>query len=157
AIRRVAHSLKGSGATYGFPGISRAAQALEEAAEDAVESRLAQLLNVLREISSAAQGPPARLLVVADDPALLALLREWLAAPGREVHDVAGSAAAEQLLEEQAIALVLLDLSRDGAEGRRLLLRLRDRPTTALLPILVLTGPGAGPRQAECVALGADA
>jgi diguanylate cyclase (GGDEF)-like protein len=157
AIRRVAHALKGSGATYGFPGISRAAQALEEATEEAIEPRLAQLLQILRETGAGMEGPAVRLLVVTDDSVLLALLREWLAAPGRELLVVGGPTAAEQILDEQAIALVLLDLSPNGNDGRRLLLRLRDRPTTALLPLLVLTSPGAGPRQDECVALGADA
>jgi diguanylate cyclase (GGDEF)-like protein len=156
AVRRIAHALKGSGGTYGFPEISQAAQALEEAPVEAVDGRLAHLLEVLRRNAGGGGEPATRLLVVADDAALVTLLRDSLAGPGREILAVGSGGAAEQVLKESAVALVLLDLTATAQDGRQLLLRLRDRPATAMLPVLVLAAP-TGPRQAECFALGADA
>jgi diguanylate cyclase (GGDEF)-like protein len=156
AVRRIAHALKGSGGTYGFPEISQAAQALEEAPAEAVDSHLSHLLEVLRRAAGDGAAPPARLLVVAHDPDLLPLLHTTLAAPGREIVVAGSTAAAEQILKESAVALVLLELTPAAQDGRQLLLRLRDRPATAMLPVLVLAAP-SGPRQAECFALGADA
>src|SRR5262245_57207256 len=100
AVRRIAHALKGSGGTYGFPEISQAAQALEEAPAEAVESHLSHLLEVLRQAAGGEAEPAARLLVVADDADLLPLLHETLAAPGREIVVAATTAAAEQVLKE---------------------------------------------------------
>ena len=48
AIRRVAHSLRGSGGTYGFPEISASAAAVEQAPRDALRERLDELLSILR-------------------------------------------------------------------------------------------------------------
>jgi HPt (histidine-containing phosphotransfer) domain-containing protein len=47
-VRRVAHSLRGSGGTYGFPEISAAAAAVEDASPPALLSRLDALIALLR-------------------------------------------------------------------------------------------------------------
>jgi histidine phosphotransfer protein HptB len=48
-IRRVAHALRGSGGTYGFPDVTVAAAAVEDAAPHDVQPRTASLIAVLRE------------------------------------------------------------------------------------------------------------
>lgn len=47
AIRSIAHSLAGGAGIFGFPEVSAAARALEEADEEDVRPRLAHLLALL--------------------------------------------------------------------------------------------------------------
>ena len=51
-IRRLAHSLRGSGATYGYPQITEAAQAVEEAEPDALQPALRDLLRVMKGVAA---------------------------------------------------------------------------------------------------------
>lgn len=48
AVRRQAHSLKGSGQTYGYPEITTAAGPCEAASDEDLLERLQALLDVLR-------------------------------------------------------------------------------------------------------------
>jgi HPt (histidine-containing phosphotransfer) domain-containing protein len=61
AIRRIAHSLRGSGGTYGYPPISEAAAALESAPADLFDERLDQLIALLEAVAAGAgeSGPVA--------------------------------------------------------------------------------------------------
>ena len=47
SIMEIAHMLKGSGGTYGFPEITAAATALEQAPEDQLLERLDELLMIV--------------------------------------------------------------------------------------------------------------
>ncbi|MHB1170027.1 MAG: Hpt domain-containing protein [Longimicrobiales bacterium] len=49
-IRRLAHSLRGSGATYGYPQITEAATAVEEAEPEDVPPLLRELIKVLKSV-----------------------------------------------------------------------------------------------------------
>ena len=51
-IRQIAHTLKGSGGTYGYPGITAAAEVLQEAPPDQTLAHLDRLLAVLRRVIS---------------------------------------------------------------------------------------------------------
>ena len=50
SIRRIAHMLRGSGGTYGFPEVSDSARQLEEAAPENLRSALAGLIGTLQEV-----------------------------------------------------------------------------------------------------------
>ena len=47
-VRQIAHSLRGSGGTYGFPHISAAAAAVEQAMSGALQQRVDELIEILR-------------------------------------------------------------------------------------------------------------
>ena len=49
-LRRVAHQLKGSGATYGFPKISEAAELLEESDLEAIYFNSGRLIEILKKL-----------------------------------------------------------------------------------------------------------
>jgi chemotaxis protein histidine kinase CheA len=49
-VRHIAHTLKGSGATYGFAQISQAAAATEHASREALVAAAAALLATIREV-----------------------------------------------------------------------------------------------------------
>lgn len=51
-IRRLAHSLRGSGSTYGYPQITAAAEAVEEAEPEAVQPALRELLRVMKGVAA---------------------------------------------------------------------------------------------------------
>ncbi len=51
-IRQIAHQLKGSGSTYGYPGITAVAEALQNAQEKEIPARLDALLVILRKVAS---------------------------------------------------------------------------------------------------------
>jgi HPt (histidine-containing phosphotransfer) domain-containing protein len=65
-IRRIAHALRGSGATYGFPAITAAAATVEDAAPDAMEAAVDALIALLR--ATAAQTPAADTVRTAPGP-----------------------------------------------------------------------------------------
>src|SRR5258708_2831951 len=124
---------------------------------DATLRRLAPaLLRVLRPIA-AREGGQVGILVVEDDADMARALQMRLAAPNRVVFLAASIAAAERILADNDIALIVLDLILPDCDGRHLLIRLRERPGLAPLPVIVLRGKGRGSPQTECFALGADA
>jgi HPt (histidine-containing phosphotransfer) domain-containing protein len=51
-LRRLAHSLRGSGGTYGFPEVTEAAGLLEDAPEADRPRQLDHLLEVLRQVAA---------------------------------------------------------------------------------------------------------
>ena len=157
-VRRIAHSLKGSGASYGFPRISEVAAAAESADDASLGARAYALLDVLRETigSTPAARSEARILVVDDDPDVLFLVRASLGGDAHAVATADSVAAAEEALAQDAPALIILDLVLPDGDGRSLLMRLRERPATASTPVIVLTATSSERARSECLALGAD-
>lgn len=49
-LRRVAHQLKGSGATYGFPKISEAAESVEESELEEIYFNTNRLIEILKKV-----------------------------------------------------------------------------------------------------------
>ena len=84
------------------------------------------------------------------------LLKVKLSAPDREILIAETTAAAERILEEKEISLILLDLVLPDMDGRNLLIRLREQPQTAALPVFVVSGRVGTQPKTECFALGAD-
>lgn len=155
-IRRIAHSLRGSGGTFGFPRISEAAAAVEDAAEEHLVEATHRLVAVLQKTAGSEEAARARILVVEDDPTSAVIMEGALEAPSREIILAANVAEADAALEGGDISLVVLDLVLPDGDGRNLLMRLRDRSETATVPVIVVSGR-MGPRpKAECFALGAD-
>lgn len=157
SARRLAHSLRGSGASYGFPRITEAARDLEESGDRGMAARLDALLEALREAAGGGRTDQREILVVEDNPDQACFLQALLAAPDRRIQIASTGAQAQAALEDRRISLILLDLVLPDVDGRDLLLRLRERPATAGIPVIVVTVKGAELAKAECLALGADA
>lgn len=137
-------------------GVTAAARAVCAASEEALPALADQLLDTLRAVRPPPARGPAVLLIVEDDPDTAALLRRRLAEPGREALVADSGRAVERALAEREIDLVILDVILPDADGRQILLRLRENPQTAGIPILVVSGHGGAAVAAECFALGAD-
>lgn len=151
-IRRLAHRLHGTGASYGFADVSVVASELEEAAPAQVSPALERLVMVLKRIG--APGRTTTVLAIDDDPLGLALLRRRLGGSERVVLTAATARAALELLEREPIDLVVLDLRLPDMDGRQLLSQLRGSPRTQGVPIFVVSA--AHDAAAQCFALGAD-
>jgi DNA-binding response OmpR family regulator len=96
---------------------------------------------------------PAHILVVDDDPAIRALLSEYLGANELRVSAVASGREMNALLDREAIDLVVLDLRLPGEDGLQLARALRERGT---IPIVLLTGKNEEADRVMGLELGAD-
>src|SRR2546426_1668394 len=98
----------------------------------------------------------ARILVVEDEEALTTLLRYNLDAEGYDVETVARGDEADTRLKERVPDLVVLDWMLPGLSGIELCRRLRARPETKQLPIIMLTARGEESERVRGLATGAD-
>jgi EAL domain-containing protein (putative c-di-GMP-specific phosphodiesterase class I)/DNA-binding response OmpR family regulator len=87
-------------------------------------------------------GTPGPILVVDDDAATRALVALGIRRAGFDVLEAASGEAALGLIESESIGLVVLDLSMPGMSGIEVVRALRERPQTATLPVILLTGKG---------------
>ena len=98
----------------------------------------------------------ARILVVEDEEALTTLLRYNLDAEGYEVETVGRGDDADTRLKERVPDLIVLDWMLPGLSGIELCRRLRARPETKQLPIIMLTARGEESERVRGLATGAD-
>src|SRR5580692_10925538 len=98
----------------------------------------------------------ARILIVEDEEPLTLLLRYNLEAEGYAVDVAARGDDAEVKLKEAAPDLVVLDWMLPGMSGIELCRRLRARPETERLPIIMLTARGEESERIRGLATGAD-
>jgi two-component system, OmpR family, phosphate regulon response regulator PhoB len=98
----------------------------------------------------------ARIMIVEDEEPLTLLLRYNLEAEGYAVDTAARGDEAEVKLKEAAPDLVVLDWMLPGMSGIELCRRLRARPETERLPIIMLTARGEESERIRGLATGAD-
>ena len=98
----------------------------------------------------------ANIMIVEDEEALTLLLRYNLEAEGYGVETVPRGDEADLLLKERAPDLVILDWMLPGLSGIELCRRLRARPETKQLPIIMLTARGEESERVRGLATGAD-
>src|SRR3954451_9619225 len=97
-----------------------------------------------------------RILIVEDEESLTLLLRYNLEKEGFLVEAVARGDEAEIRLKERTPDLVVLDWMLPGVSGIELCRRLRARPETKTLPIIILTARGEESERVRGLATGAD-
>lgn len=96
------------------------------------------------------------ILIVEDEEPLALLLRYNLEAEGYQVTHAPRGDDAELILRETIPDLVLLDWMLPGVSGIELCRRLRMRPETQGLPIIMLTARGEEAERVRGLATGAD-
>lgn len=158
AIRLLAHSLYGSGSTFGFPAISDAAHKVEHAPAADLLKYVPGLAKVLLDSIEQGKQPQAtRVLIIDDDKITATLLRENILAlhPDFSIDLASSATQGQEYLVKHSYALVILDLLMPDRDGRDLLREIRlDFKLT--VPVLVLTGINKDVVRVECMSLGAD-
>lgn len=101
-------------------------------------------------------GIAPQITVVEDEEALSVLLRYNLEAEGYEVDTVLRGDEAEVRLQERLPDLLILDWMLPGLSGIELCRRLRVRPETERLPIILLTARGEESERVRGLSTGAD-
>jgi diguanylate cyclase (GGDEF)-like protein len=158
SIRRIAHTLQGSAAGYGFPSLGEAARVVELARPEDLAYGLERLLAELARVTaSLGAGDRPAILLVENDPQMARLLETLLSGRDREIVMAASAGEAMLRIEERPFALIILELSLPDTDGRNFLVMLRERSATAGVPVIVLSGMGGPQPKTECFALGADA
>ncbi len=103
---------------------------------------------------SAAEG--ARILVVDDEPDIVALVVYHLAKAGYRVATATSGPDAIQLARRDRPALIVLDLMLPGLSGFDVLAQLREDARTAHVAVLMLTARKDEPDRIKGLQLGAD-
>jgi two-component system cell cycle response regulator len=81
----------------------------------------------------------ARILVVDDHPTNLKLVCDLLRSEGHEIFEATETQAAQRIIDEHPLDLVLLDLALPGMDGLTFTRQLRAQPRTRHLAIVALT------------------
>jgi len=98
----------------------------------------------------------AHILIVEDEEPLALLLRYNLEAEGYDVDAAARGDDADLRLRENPPDLAVIDWMLPGLSGIELIRRVRGRPETRLLPIIMLTARGEEAERIRGLATGAD-
>jgi two-component system phosphate regulon response regulator PhoB len=101
-------------------------------------------------------GMSAKVLVVEDEAPLSELLSYNLSAEGFAVRLAENGEEAEILVSEERPDLIVLDWMLPGVSGIELCRRLRSRPETRAIPILMLTARGEEGDRIRGLSTGAD-
>src|SRR5271156_6705029 len=98
----------------------------------------------------------ARILIIEDEEPLTLLLRYNLEAEGYSVESAVRGDEADLKLKENTPDLAVIDWMLPGLSGIELIRRLRARPETQQLPIIMLTAGGEQTERGRGLATGAD-
>jgi len=97
-----------------------------------------------------------RLLIVDDELANRTLCRNLLEPVSGNCSEAPDGEAALRALEEERFDLVLLDIDMPKLNGREVLQRIRERPTTPHLKVIMVSGRVSGDDLAQLMRGGAD-
>jgi len=100
--------------------------------------------------------PPARILIVDDEPFNVDLLEQQLAEQGYRTIVATDGAQALERLAAEAPDLVLLDWMMPGMDGLEVLRRMRAEPRWAAVPVIMLTARGSTEDKVRALDAGAD-
>ena len=99
---------------------------------------------------------PSRVLIVDDQPDIRRLCRIALGAEGLQCDEVGSGPDAVALAATRAYDLVLLDFDLPGFNGEEVLRRLRQKPPTRHLKVVMFSGAASGDDLSRIMLAGAD-
>jgi len=106
---------------------------------------------------AATSSPPGeRILVVDDEPDIVALVAYHLAKAGYRVSTAGSGVEALDAVRRERPALVVLDLMLPGMSGYEVLEQLRSAEATRELAVLMLTARREEPDRIQGLSMGAD-
>ncbi len=99
---------------------------------------------------------PTKILIVEDEAALLYALKAELSHNDFEVIEAIDGEKGLQALENQKPDIVILDLLLPGIDGFEVLRRIKSKPETKDIPVIILTNLGDKENVEKGKKLGAD-
>ncbi len=99
---------------------------------------------------------PKKILVIEDDPSILAGALEILGLEGYDVRGENDGANGIQEARQFLPDLIISDIAMPGIDGLQVLEELRKDPATAAIPFILLTGRTDRSDMRQGMALGAD-
>lgn len=140
AIRRISHSLRGSGGTYGFPEISELAGRVEESSDSNISKALDALLQLLKSSISGHQTSPTKILLIDDDPDIQLIIRRTLKEERAvKLTIVSSGKEAISVLSNESPDVILLDQMLEDTKGDELLNMIKGNDESSDIPIIFLT------------------
>ena len=86
---------------------------------------------------------PIHVLVIDDDPAIVDMIRMGLETDGMKVFGAADGGEGAEVIGRERIDVVLLDIMMPRVDGWMTLMDIRNNPSTADLPVIMLSvAPG---------------
>lgn len=156
SIRRITRSLHHTGDRFGLPEVSRLARLVQTASHKTLPTHLERLISVLEEVVGKEADRRVPILVVEPDVETADLLHVMLSGSNRRVIVTETVEEALQAVNEHDFELIVLALDLPDADGRNLLMQLRERRKTGVTPVFVLADSRDPAVRTECFALGAD-
>ena len=157
SIRRIAQSLTRPAIAHRFEEIGAIATEVAGLRAEVAGEAVERLMGAIRRASVHDDAAVVKILLVEDSPIDAVLHGSIISGPNREILTAATAEEAQRLVAAEPIDLIVLDLTLPGADGRDLLMDLRRRPSTATIPVILLTGRSDAQTRTETMALGADA
>lgn len=156
SVRRLAHQVAGSAASFGFPELGEIAKQLEHVASDSFQELAALLIEKLEAVVRAEAVEGKRILVVDDDKDTLLAIEECLANDSQVVRCAGTVAEAEAMLAGSAWDVVFLDLVLPDGDGRNILAGIRTNVALHDTPVIVLSGNCSSLVKNECASHGVE-
>ena len=158
-LRRLAHQVRASAASFGFTAIDRASIELEQAESKHELIRSAErLIADLRaaHVVESESTSAIEVLLIDDDPEIGLIVEALLFDEHIDITQVTSASAAQQELEAKAWGMIIVDLVLPDADGRTLLAQIRELPTHRDTPLVVLSGKTGSLVKNECNMYGID-
>lgn len=156
SIRRIARSLEAAAGTLGLVEVEAGAKAIQRAADAHLERSVINFLARIDELRQQHEPEDATILIVEDNRTVAAATQAYLKGDGRTMLVASHAREALDILETRRVDLVILDLILPDRDGRDVLVEIRERATTATVPVVVLSSTQSPVARAECLAVGAD-
>ncbi len=100
--------------------------------------------------------PPARILVVDDNPDIVMVMRELLSSHGYDVVTVASAEEAATEIQRHTPDLIISDVIMPGKSGFELCRELKEDAATRLIPVVLVTGLSNREDRLQGIECGAD-
>jgi DNA-binding response OmpR family regulator len=116
-------------------------------------AQVAPVSGVRPRATAAADGAPATILAVDDEPELVSMVADYLATRGYQVKTAGNTQDARAILANAKIDLVLLDITLPGEDGLSLARHLREHGGP---PVILVTALGTAVDRIVGLEVGAD-
>ncbi len=142
-----------SGSQGIVPPVSSGSESVDPA--DPLSEQLKGALDLVEDGAAQQAGARAMILLVEDEDTLRRVMRDLLEQEGFAVCEARDGAEALEQVDRFDPDLVLLDLNLPDVDGYTVLAQLRSRPSTASLPVVVLSARGDEDNEVRVLRLGA--